>query len=113
MTSQPDLWSVAPTHRDDPPESTEAAQKVNGARQLALVLSVLREASEPLSDDEIAERAGLLRHSAGTRRGVAVRLGWVVKAGRGKTPLGNACSTWTLTPQGREQAAGIVSRRSA
>jgi hypothetical protein len=53
------------------------------------------------TDDEIAGWAGLLRHSAGTRRGVAVRRGLVERAGSGLSALGNRAATWVLTSAGR------------
>lgn len=78
---------LAPTHRDDPQESAIAASRVNASHQYRLVLVCLANAERPLTDDEIAERCGLLRHAAGTRRGVAA--------------LGNPASTWRLTEKGR------------
>ena len=98
-TEQLDL--LAPSRRDDPPESREAAAKVDALRQYHLVLRTLSGAPGGLSDDEIAERTGLLRNSAGTRRGVAVKEGLVEKCGRSETPRGNPCGLWRLTDAGR------------
>lgn len=96
--------SLAPIARNSPVESLIAAKKVNAQHQLEQVLLCLLNADEALTDDETAERCGLLRHSAGTRRGVARSMGLVVKAGRGVSALGNPASTWTLTDKGREYA---------
>lgn len=105
----PDTNEVyAPSRVYDPPESSEAASKVRAAEQLRAVLACLYAAHKALSDDEIAERCGLLRNSAGTRRGTAVKLGWVEKAGRSTTPRGNACSTWTLTADGARYVEGMT-----
>lgn len=93
--------TLAPVHRDDPVESLLAAEKVDAAGQLRAVLVALYEARQPLSDDDLAARLGLLRHAAGTRRGVALKRGWVEKAGRGLTPRGNPCGLWALTAEGR------------
>lgn len=100
--------SLVPFHNNDQPESVIASKKVNAQRQLELVLTCLFHASDPLTDDEIAERCGLLRHSAGTRRGVAVRLGLVEKAGRGVSALGNPASLWALTTEGVVVAGEIA-----
>jgi len=97
---------LAPTHTDDPEESREAASRVNAAHQYRLVLTCLYEAGEPLTGDAIAARCGLLRHSAGTRRGVGVKLNHVMKVGRGTSALGNPAATWTLTQAGRDWVEG-------
>lgn len=94
--------TLAPVHRNDPVESVQAANKVDAKLQLHMVLIALYHAEGPLTDDELGERCGLLRHSAGTRRGVAAGLGYVTKVGRGLTPRGNPCGRWTLTPAGVE-----------
>ena len=92
--------TLAPVARNNPVESLIAAKKVNAQHQLEAVLLCLLDADEALTDDEIAERCGLLRHSAGTRRGVAVRMGLVTRAGRGLSALGNPASTWRLNEAG-------------
>lgn len=100
--------ALAPIHNNDPAESLQAAMRVDAKRQLEVVLAVLYRAERPLSDDEIGERAGLLRHAAGTRRGIARNLGLVEKAGRGLTPRGNPCGLWRLTDEGRKAAARVA-----
>lgn len=95
--TQPQL---APVHATDGEESRLAAALTDGAGQYRKVLLALYEASGPLTDDELGRRCGLLRTSAGTRRGVAVKEGLVVKAGRGVSALGNPAARWTLTPAG-------------
>lgn len=101
MTEQ---LTLAPSHAGDPIESRIAASRVNTARQYELVLLCLLAAEQPLTDDQIAERTGLLRHSAGTRRGVAVKQGHVERAGRGTSALGNPAATWVLTVEGVREA---------
>lgn len=111
MREQLDLL-LAPTHSNDPATSALAAAKVDVRRQFDLVLAVLANAGdEGLTDDDIAARAGLLRHAAGTRRGVARNLGLVESCGRGRSALNNPAMKWRLTAEGREVAAQI--RRSA
>lgn len=97
----PEQLTLAPVHHDDPVESSIAASRVNASKQYRLVLFALYNAEKPLTDDELAERCGLLRHAAGTRRGVAVRDQRVERAGRGVSALGNPASTWRLTESGR------------
>lgn len=97
--------ALVPWHHTDASESREAAAAVNGQHQLVLVLTALRDAQTALTDDDLAQRCGLLRTSAGTRRGVAVRLGFVVRAGRGLSALGNPASTWRITDRGVEYLA--------
>lgn len=92
--------SLAPIHSHDPVESLEAAMRVDAKRQLEMVLLALYRAEKPLSDDDIAERCGLLRNSAGTRRGVAKGMGLVERVGRGETPRGNPCALWAITDEG-------------
>lgn len=100
--SQSDLFSLAPVHQHDPVESREAAAKVDAATQYRMVLVCLYFAGdEGLTDDELGRRCGLLRHAAGTRRGVARDRGLVEKAGRGVSDLGNPAGLWRLTPDGR------------
>lgn len=99
--------SLAPTREHDPAESHEAAQRVRAAEQYHLVLHVLYAAPGGLSDDQIAERAGLLRNSAGTRRGVGVKNGHVERCGRSETPRGNPCGVWRLTDAGREYVEAL------
>jgi len=99
--------TLAPVHAEDGAESRHAASKVDGVKQYRLVLRALSQAGRPLTDDEIAERAGLLRHSAGTRRGVAVKRGHVRRVGRGLSSLGNPASTWMLTEAGLAALAEI------
>jgi hypothetical protein len=82
---------------------------VKAQHQYELVLRTLLEADGPLTDDEIAERAGLLRHSAGTRRGVAVKQGHVTRAGTGKSALGNSAAKWALTDEGQRAARAVRS----
>lgn len=101
MTEQ---LNLTPVHGGDGSESREAARRVDGHRQYGLVLLCLLQATNPLTDDEIAARCGLLRHAAGTRRGVGVKLGHVYRAGRGMSELGNPAATWALTDAGREEA---------
>lgn len=108
MNVQLDLLN--PVHRHDGEESRAAARKVDGEGQLTQVLVCLLDAKKPLTDDEIASQCGLLRNSAGTRRGVAVKRGWVEKAGRGVSGHGNPAATWMLTLSGVREA---MSRRSA
>lgn len=109
MTEQLDIFT-APHHRNDPATSAEAARKVDAKRQFDLVLNVLHRAgSEGLTDDEIAARAGLLRHAAGTRRGVARNMGLVESCGRGVSALGNSAMKWRLTEAGYR----AVEQRSA
>lgn len=93
----------------DPETSKKAARKVKAQHQYELVLKTLYEADTALTDDEIAERAGLLRHSAGTRRGVAVKEGHVTRAGTGKSALGNNAATWVLTDEGKRVASTLRS----
>jgi predicted ArsR family transcriptional regulator len=100
--------TLAPVHAGDAAESRIAASRVDARRQLDLVLVCLLHSSEPLTDDAIAERCGLLRHAAGTRRGVAAKEGWVCKAGRGVSALGNPAATWSLTEAGRAVAERIA-----
>lgn len=97
----PTQLTLAPVHRDDGPESRLAAEKVDKVVQFHRVLRALYYAPQALTDDEIAQRCGLLRTSAGTRRGVAVKRGLVERAGRGVSALGNPASTWRLTSEGR------------
>lgn len=104
----PSQLAIAPIARNSPVESLVAASKVDAQRQLEAVLRCLYEADEPLTDDKIAERCGLLRTSAGTRRGVARGMGLVVKAGRGVSALGNPAATWRLTDAGAEVARSLV-----
>lgn len=92
---------LAPIHDHDPIESLEAARRVDAEGQLRKVMFALYDADRPLSDDDLAERCELLRTSAGTRRGVAQKFGWVEKAGRGVTPRGNSCGLWALSERGR------------
>lgn len=105
MSDQLDL--LAPTHIYDGPESRSAARKVNAVDQFHRVLVTLLRAGEPLTDDEIARRSGLLRHSAGTRRGVAVKRGLVRQMGVGKSALGNRAAQWTLTDEGYVYASQL------
>lgn len=108
MNDQLDIFT-APTHRNDPATSAEAATKVDAKRQFDLVLSVLYGAGpEGLTDDDIAARAGLLRHAAGTRRGVARNLGLVESCGRGLSALGNSAMKWRLTEAGYRAVEGTA-----
>jgi hypothetical protein len=102
--------NLAPVHHGDPETSRFAAAKVRASDQFHLVLRTLAAADEPLTDDEIAERTGLLRTSAGTRRGVAVRRCLVAHAGFGVSALGNTARTWTLTADGRRYVAELEKR---
>ena len=101
---------LAPVHRSDGTESREAAAKVNAEDQFRRVLACLYTATEPLTDDELGRRLGIPRHSAGTRRGVAVKRGLVRKVGRGLSAMGNGASTWALTDEGRAYAARLRER---
>lgn len=92
---------LAPVHDNDPVESLLAAQKINAADQFRKVMYALYNAERPLTDDELGERCRLLRHAAGTRRGVARNMGLVEKAGRGVSAMGNPAQTWRLTDAGR------------
>lgn len=105
MTEQLDL--LAPVHAYDGAESRIAAERVNSQHQYELVLLCLLGSSEPLTDDEIAERCGLLRHSAGTRRGIAVKRGHVRKDGVGVSAYGNPAGKWRLTEAGEQEARRI------
>lgn len=105
MSQQLDL--LAPVHRADGPESRAAARKVRADDQYRRVLLALLDADHPLTDDELADRCGMLRTSAGTRRGVAVKRGLVAKAGVGRSALGNPAAKWFLTVAGVEQALRI------
>lgn len=100
--------ALAPVHADDPVESSIAAQRVAAKRQFDLVLVTLYRAGKPLTDDQIAERAGLLRTSAGTRRGIARDQGLVEKAGRGLSAHGNPASKWQLTDDGARLARRLL-----
>lgn len=112
MTEPPNLFdTLAPSHAGDPTESRMAAAKVKAQHQLEQVLLCLLAAEKPLTDDELGDRLGLLRHAAGTRRGIAVKRGWIVRAGTGETPRGNPCATWVLTAAGVSEALRL--RRSA
>jgi hypothetical protein len=108
MTEQ---LTLAPSHRNDPEESRQAAAKVNAARQRDLVLLALSGVPDGLTDDELGEACGLLRHAAGTRRGVAVREGLVERCGTGETPRGNACGVWRLSPAGWRYVEEMKRRR--
>lgn len=103
---------LAPVHDNDPVESLLAAQKVDAADQFRKVMYALYNAEKPLTDDELGERCGLLRHAAGTRRGVARNMGYVEKAGRGVSALGNPCGTWRLTGTGRRWVVEQMARRT-
>lgn len=105
--------TLAPYHDGDPSESRQAARKVRAQHQLDLILHCLYESSSPLTDDDLASRCGLIRTSAGTRRGVAVRQGWVERAGTGTSALGNPAARWRITNEGRDYIASRTSRRSA
>lgn len=107
MTEQ-QLDLLAPVHRTDGLESREAAAKVNAEDQFRRVLLCLYNATEALTDDELGRRLGIPRHSAGTRRGVAVKRGLVYKAGSGVSDMGNAAATWALTEAGRSYVAEIA-----
>lgn len=108
-----DTPTLTPTHQQDPQESADAASKVDGARQYRQVLRCLLDAEKPLTDDEISERCGLLRHAAGTRRGVAVKQGLVMRAGQGVSALGNPASCWSLTSEGVAAAVRLGSQEVA
>lgn len=92
---------LAPVHRNDPVSSVAAARKVKARRQLDLVVACLYDNPEGLTDDELAERLGLLRNSAGTRRGKARDLGLVEACGTRENERGNASTVWRLTERGR------------
>lgn len=109
----PDHLNLAPSHRGDPVESRLAADKVDAANQLRAVLTALYESGVAMSDDDLAEKCGLLRTSAGTRRGVGVRRQWIERAGRSVTPRGNPCATWKLTDAGRAYVESLDERRCA
>jgi hypothetical protein len=99
--------TLAPVHRGDPAESRAAARKVRADSQRVLVLRVLYDASEPLTDDRIGELCGIpARPDAGTRRGVLVREGLVERAGSGTSARGNPCAAWCLTAAGRRYVEG-------
>lgn len=100
--------TLAPTHHGDASESREAAAKVRAADQYHRVLLCLSAHSKPLTDDEIADWCGLLRTSAGTRRGVGVKLGHVERAGRGVSALGNAAATWRITREGQQYLSSVI-----
>lgn len=104
----PEQLNLAPVHANDAQESRIAASRVDARRQLDLVLSCLYVAAKPLTDDDLGQRCGIPRHSAGTRRGVAVKRGWVARAGRGVSAMGNPAATWRLTPEGLVAARRIV-----
>lgn len=104
--------TLTPVHRYDGMESRHAARRVDGAAQFRQVMVCLADADRPLTDDEIAERCGLLRHSAGTRRGVAVRRGFVRKSGRGVSRLGNPAAQWVVTDAGRAWVADLAKASS-
>jgi hypothetical protein len=97
----------------DPVESHEAAASVRGltAKQEA-VLAVLREATGPLHDQQLAVMYEYRRKAQGwpeqspsglrTRRAELVAAGQVVKAGRTKLASGRAAALWTVAGgQGR------------
>ena len=104
---------LAPSHRDDGEESRTAASKVKAEKQFWQVLGCLYDAISALTDDQIAERCGLLRHAAGTRRGVAVRRGFVERAGRSVSALGNPASSWRLTDAGQRAVEQMREGRAA
>lgn len=98
---------LAPVHTYDGAESRAAAKRVNARHQYEQVLLCLYDAHQALTDDEIAARCGLLRHSAGTRRGVAVKRGHVRTGGVGVSALGNRAMSWRLTEAGEHEARRI------
>ena len=102
MTSE--QLQLAPVHRNDPATSVAAARKVKARRQLDLVVACLYDNPEGLTDDELAERLGLLRNSAGTRRGKARDLGLVEACGKRTNDRGNDSTVWRLNAHGREWA---------
>jgi predicted ArsR family transcriptional regulator len=112
MNEPDDLWTLAPVHNNDPTESAEAARKVDAAGQLRQVMVCLLEHGA-MTDDQIAQRCGLLRTSAGTRRGIAVKLGYVEKVGRGMSVMGNPCGVWSLTAAGEAEARRLREARAA
>lgn len=103
---QLDIFSV-PTHRNDPTTSREAAAKVRAADQFRRVLACLAEHPEGLTDDELADELGLLRNSAGTRRGNAVRLGFVESCGTRLNDRQNKATVWRLTMAGVAEASRL------
>jgi hypothetical protein len=100
--------TLTPVHATDGAESRAAARKVNAQHQFEQVLLCLYRTSLPMTDDQLAERTGMLRNSAGTRRGVAVRRGLVERAGTSTTPRGNRCATWSLTDRGVRFCADLL-----
>jgi hypothetical protein len=92
--------TLAPVHKTDGAESRRAAARVKAADQFALVLRALANAERPLTDDDLAERCGLIRTSAGTRRGVGVKRGLIVRVGTGTSAMGNPCASWSITAKG-------------
>lgn len=100
--------TLAPVHAHDPMESRLAASRVDAKGQFDLVLVTLYRAGVALTDDEVAERAGLLRTSAGTRRGIARDQGLVVKNGRGVSAHGNPAARWSLTEKGERYVRALL-----
>lgn len=91
----PTLWdSVRPS---DPETSHDAAGTTNRQQGRAMVLEALR-GSDGLTDEQIADLAGMDKGSAAKRRLDLVRAGRVVWTGRhGLTSNGCKARTWRLT----------------
>lgn len=109
MTAE-QLDLLAPSHSLDGRESRQAAANVSAEDQYHRVLRCLYDATVALTDDEIAVRCGLIRTSAGTRRGVAVKRGLVERYGTGVSAMGNPCAAWRLTAEGVTFAADLARR---
>lgn len=101
---------LAPFHDNDPATSRAAALSVDAAGQRRRVLLALFAAGESgMTDDELSSRCGLIRTSAGTRRGVLVKEGFVRRTSETRpTPFGRPAHVWTITSEGREEARRLM-----
>lgn len=101
----------APSHRNDPDTSREAAGKVKVGPLCRKVLAALYRAGEyGATDQELGIATGLTAPSAGTRRGQLAKLGLVevVEGVRRLTPMGNPARVHKLTADGRALAAELA-----
>lgn len=105
----PEQLTLTPSHHHDPETSRLAASKVDAVTQFNRVLVALYMLGES-TDDELAAHTGLLRNSAGTRRGKCVEAGLVEHAGFATNDRGNTCRTWRLTPDGVVEAQRLARR---
>lgn len=99
----PMVWPESPNaRRTDPVTSHEAADLTDTARSRAAVLTILRAASKPLSDEEIdrAHRTLTLTPFTPSRMRTArhelVERGSVVAVGVTRSATGRKTTTWSL-----------------